>query len=279
MGEKTCLEKGKGGKAMKDRQEDLSVRAGQKVINQMAEIFSQLKRGSLDTDHLQALIDHKNPFEAREYPDWEFILRLFGRDNVIVAKQSAGVWGLESPKDDKVLYSKATLRHAAKENEQGEDWRLVYINGLSLREQREKRGVNRAEQPCFDTFANDDWWLESDEDKWATFRPQTGYYLINFRGQFANMNWVEQGKAITELGAGYERCHEAAFAEAILTIFMVNNGERIAEDWYHWGATAASNDNRVGVGVFGSGGLIVSGGLVDCSDDDLRVVLSRKFSF
>lgn len=259
---------------MKDRQEDLSVEANQKVFGQMAEIFSQLKSGSLNPDHLQALIDHKNPFEVREYPDWAFILRLLGRDKVITAERSAGVWGLESPKDDKVLYSKAALRSAAKENERGEDWYLVYCNGLSLREQREKLGADKSKQPC---FYNNDWWLKSCEDAWAKSKLQAGYRLINFRGRFANQNWNQQEQEIAKLGPDFERCHEAVFAEAILTIYTVNNGERIAENWYHWCSSASSDGGRVRVGVFDSNGLGVNVGWRGSSSGDLRVVLSRKF--
>jgi hypothetical protein len=277
MGERKCFFKRRRRKAMTDRQEDLSVGADQKVINQMAEIFSQLKTKSLTPDHLQALIDHKNPFEVKKYPDWQFILMLLGRDKVITAERSAGVWGLEPPKDDKVLYSKATLRHAAEENRQGKsDWRLIYINGLSLREQREKRGVDKSKQPC---FSDNDWRLLKGGDEWAAFKPQAGYYLINFREeQFANMKWNKQEEEISKLGSGYERCHETIFAEAIQTIFMVSN-ERIAAVWWHRGVSATLDKSHIVVGYFFSDGLVVGSHKDDYYIGDCCAAVVRRAGF
>jgi len=144
-----------------------------------------------------------------------------------------------------------------------------------MREQREKRGTDKTKQPC---FYNNDWWLKESEDSWAKAKPQAGYYLVNFNGKYANLNWNAQNAEITKLGPGYERCHEAVFSEAILTIYVVNNGERIAENWYHWSNSATSSGSRVIVGNFDSDGLVVNGYWDGRSWDCLRVALVRKFN-
>jgi len=201
---------------------------------------------------------------------------ILGMNKVISNWQAARTaWLIEKIPDCDIYYHEETLRQCAEENAQGKaDWRLVYCHGLSLREQREKRGTDRNKQPCFNKESN--WWLESKEDGWATYKPQAGYYLINFRDQFGSLNWNQQEQEISKLGKEYERCHEAIFSEAIFTIFMVN-GERIAEDWYHWGVSLVSSGGRVRIGYFRAYGLGVDRGWYGYSYLGLRVALVRKF--
>ncbi len=169
-----------------------------------------------------------------------------------------------------------TLRVCAKGNaEWSRDWRMVYLSGNSLRQERLRVGDDRKCQPCFDK--NRRWWLESNEDDWATGKFEPGYYLIDFNGRFGRTSWSDQEKEIAKLGSGFERAHEAMVTEAALRIFDAT-GERLLPNWLHWGRSLGSDGGRVNVGDFGSRGWVVSG----CHPyqdayDGLRVCLSRKF--
>ena len=271
-----------------NRQEDLSVQADQKFGRQLKEIIGQYLAGDLTDKHLQGLIEHRNTFDAIEYPELDFAVKVLGENKVVSSNEAAIAWELD-PEGKiwpvevlenlvKIRYSKATLRKAAKENRKGlADWRLIYIHGTSLREQREKRGTDQGKQPCF--YKEGIWWLKASEDKWATHKPQAGYYLINCCGQFGNLDWKSQEQEIAKLGKEYERCHETVFSEAILTIYMVYNGERIAEKWYHWGISLASDGDRVFVGDLVAIGLGVSNRWDGFSNQDLRVALAWKFDY
>jgi len=241
---------------------------------QLEDFFRMIKDGTIGGEELKAFLANPHKFSQGGLTIVRAI-NILGQAKVITAEQAAKSWGLEASKDAPIHYSEETLRKCAEESKQGKaDWRLVYINGLSLREQREKRGTSQSEQPC---FYNNDWWLKPTEDSWATKKMEAGYYLINVLGQFGSMSWNKQEKAISDLGREYERCHEAVFSEAILTIYMVNNGERIAGNWWHWGVSADSDGNRVNVGYFHARGLRVNDDWGDSSDGSLRVSVARKF--
>lgn len=175
-----------------------------------------------------------------------------------------------------IRYSEDTLQACANENaEQGRDWRLVYLRGNSLREERLRVGDNRKRQPCFDKDYK--WWLETSEDKWATEKFEAGYCLIDFNGRFGRTSWQNQEKAIQELGTEFERAHEAMVTEAALRIFEAT-GERLLGNWYHWGRSLDSFGLRVSVGRFDSRGWSVYDYPPDYGDLDLlRVCLLRKF--
>ncbi|MBN1326213.1 hypothetical protein JW977_04540 [Candidatus Falkowbacteria bacterium] len=248
--------------------------SGNISASQMKEFWRKVEDGTIDGERFQAFLE--NPKKFSKGLTIVRAINILGTNKVITAEATAKAWGMEAPKSAAIRYSEEILCECANENQSGKsDWRLVYINGLSLREQREKRGTDKTKQPC---FYNNDWWLQKPEDSWATKKPEAGYYLINFCGQFASMNWQAQEAEIAKLGSGYERCHETIFAEAILTIYMVNNGERIAENWYHWSALASSGGYRVVVGFFDSNGLGV-GGFQASSVGHFRVALARKFAF
>jgi len=195
---------------------------------------------------------------------------------VFMPDQVAAKWGMTIPENASLRYSEETLRECIEANRQREDWRLVYVLGLSLREQREKHGTDTNNQPCF--YSDNTWWLESKDDSWAKYKPEPGYYLVNFKGQFGDQNWQNQENGITALGERFERCHETVFAESIQSIFMLNN-ERIAENWWHWGLSLDSDRDRVRVGLFDSHGLDVGYDSPAYSRSILRVCVARKFDF
>lgn len=172
-----------------------------------------------------------------------------------------------------VPFSEETLRQCAEENKSGADWRLVWVNGFSLRQQEQIRGHNRKKQPCFDPDWT--WWLGSDQDEWANQAIEAGYRLFDFNGRFASMNWQRQEDEIAKLGASFERAEEQAVTEACLSIFMITK-KRLLRDWYHWGRLQTAGGYRVSVGCFDDRGFHVYYYWIDLSHSFLRVVLSRK---
>lgn len=205
------------------------------------------------------------------------VIDILGKCKVVTLAQAAMVWAITPvPTIAPIHYSSETLRECAHENQsQNTDWRLVCINGFSLREQRERIGTDRNRQPC---FYNNDWWLQESENEWATFKPEADYYLVNFKGRFGSTSWEKQEKKIAGLGNQFERAHETVVAEAVFSVFKTT-GERLLEKWYHWSQTLDSFGRRVLVGGFDRGGLVVDDYHPDwLAHDGLRVCLLRKFN-
>jgi len=266
---------------MENRQEDLSVQADQKFARQLKEIISQYLTDDLTEDHLQAFIDHRNPFDATEYPDLGFAEKVLGVNKVISSNQAASAWwqgpekgiwpGMEVLENlVKIRYSKATLRKAAKENKNKKaDWRLIYIDGLSLYEQYKRKSR------LFRKFVT--WWLEFKHDKWGKFKPIAGYYLINFRGQFGKMKYEDQEQEISRLGSKYKSCQEAVFIEAILTISLINK-EKIAGNWGHRGGLVYDGEQVI-VGYNGETGIGIHSVNISKAEPDMRIVVEREWDF
>lgn len=220
-------------------------------FDQLTELMSQHINGNITKAQLQALIEHRNPFEKENFTSLDFAIKILGKQKVISAEQAAKAWEMETPTDPIVRYSKAILRKCAKENERQrkEDWRLIYINGLSLFQQLKIRGTDFEKQPSF--ARNNNWWVYPQEEYWTTIAPIKGYYLINFNcPNFGILDCDGQEKEIASLGKQYERCHEAVFSEAVFSIFMVNKGEIIAEHWLHRGVSKISDGKHVCIGHF-----------------------------
>ena len=195
-------------------------------------------------------------------------IAILGSSRVLTQGQAKGETELP------IRYSETHFGHAAKENaEQGRDWRLVYLTGNSIRQERERVGANRKKQPC---FYDNNWWLGDKDDNWAADN-FPGYYLIDFNGRFGRTSWQNQEEEIQKLGSEFVRAHEAMVTEAAFRIFEAT-GERLLPNWYHWGRSLVSFGGRVAVGRFGSEGWRVGGCHPGCGDGDvLRVCLLRKF--
>ncbi|MBI2454080.1 MAG: hypothetical protein HYV54_00690 [Parcubacteria group bacterium] len=270
--------------------------ADAKAIGRWAECYRRLREGGLSADDFQAPIDDPD-FRACLIGFWKHrgdnvvvpipnllvsdeearVITVLGERKVITTAQAVVAWpGASIPANVPIRYSEETLQECARENQGGgTDWRLVYIHGLSLREQRKQIGVNRDHQPC---FYNSDWWLQEKEDGWANFKPESGYYLVDFNGRFGLTSWKKQDKKIAELGDQFERTHETVVAEAVLSIFKTTQ-ERLLENRYHWGVSLDSVGLRVLVGLFDRRGLVVSRYHPDWDDcGHLRVCLFRKFN-
>jgi hypothetical protein len=205
----------------------------------------------------------------RELPNDK--IKIIGHEDV------AKFWGVGIPKDIRVRYSEETLRESIEANQNGEQWSLAYYTGQSLRQMREKRGINRKNPPC---FYDKTWWLENTENFWTNKKLPPGYYLLNYNGKLGNETWMDQEELITGMGPMYERAHEFVVAETILSNFKIHNGECLLEDWYHWGKEeTGAHDDRVLIGRFDSNGLEVSYWSPGDLRSPLRVVLFRKYDF
>jgi hypothetical protein len=248
---------------------------------QLKEFFSQVESGKVTKDRLQAFLRGETPMLSSQLPSIltqpeQAVASILGTNKIIGYRDAMRVWGIEIPEVAPfITYTdEAILEACAAENKKGDDWRLVYVNGFSLRQMEETRGRNRKKQPCFDPDST--WWLESAQDPWATQAITPGYRLLDFKGRFARMNWQRQNEEIAKLGPGFSRAEEQAVAEAVLSIYMVRGKtQRLLRDWYHWGNLGSASGDRVSVGSFDDQGFDVDYYWNDGSDSDLRVVLSR----
>ncbi len=197
---------------------------------------------------------------------------ILGQGNVLTQAQAKGE--VEFP----IRYSEDTLRACANENEEEScDWRLVYLRGNSLREERNRVGVNAERQPC---FYNNNWRLGGWIGRWLKEVPEKferGYYLIDFNGRFGRTSWPQQEKAIRKRGPQFQRAHEAMVTEAALRIFEATR-VRLLSWYYHWGHSVDFLSNRVYVGFFLAEGWFVDYAAARWDGNDLlRVCLARKF--
>jgi len=240
----------------------------------------------LTLDDLQTVVEHRYP--VTKLPELPMSLRggkkILGSRRVIGANLSIRVWSKSgvscgfSQDALAIRYKAETLIESARQNqEEGTNWRLMFVSGLSLRQQRQIRGTDREKQPCF--WKESTWWLNGKEDFWAASANQPGYYLIDFKGRWGGLTWDAQEVELAKLGSQFERVNPHVFGEAILTNFLVNNQERLAENWYHWSGVADSCGIFVYVGDLDVGALFVFGSGRGNYSSDLRVCLFRKFDF
>ncbi len=244
--------------------------------SQLKDLFRMIDDGTVDNNRLQRFME--NPSWGGDKTEVTLVraISILGEKKVVGIGQAATVRGMkEFDSTARIRYSESTLRECAVQNLQaGTDWRLVYCFGFSLRELRDEIGTDPKKQPC--CYAND-WWLGKKEDDWATAKPESGYYLVDFAGRFARTSWHRQEQEIAKVGGKFFRTPEAIIAEAITTVFQVWN-ERLLENWYHWGPSLVSVGFRVCVGDFARDGWLVGHCHPDGGDlDGLRVCIARKF--
>lgn len=256
-------------------------------VGQEHELLAALKRAGLNEDDAQAVIlspgnglaqkvlafIRGGGLETGVTEDERRAIAILGKDKVVTRGEVAQGWGVEPPEAPCPPFSDDDLRQCAQENKAGTaDWRLVFILGLSLREQRELRGTDQDRQPCFDS---NKWWLNESEDSWAAKRVKAGHHLLNLQLRFTDRNWQEQEEDIARLGEDCERAQETAVAEAVLSIFMTSR-ERLFDTTYHWGNGIDSSGARVLVGRFNSDGFFVGYDRLGDSSSAIGVVVARK---
>ena len=184
-------------------------------------------------------------------------VEILGEGKVIGYKDAFRVWQRDLPEvEPTLLYTEEILQQAAERNRSGENWRLVYCNGLSLRDQLEVRGDNRKKQPCFDKDYK--WWRETAQDEWANKPIEAGYRLLDFSCGFTSMNWAKQKESITASGEQFARAEEQAVAEACFSNYLVNGKERLLQGRYHWGFPRTAFGRLVCVGGFDEHGFYVN---------------------
>ena len=180
------------------------------------------------------------------------------------------VWGT-SFSNFPIFYTEADLLKAVAENNNGRDWRLMAYGGQSLVDLRLDFGKDKKSQPCF-SYDRSDWFIEKEEKEWATKTPKRGYYLIDFKERFGELDYNSQDNCVKNLGLVFERTNTHIFAEALFTIFKLS-GERvtafklsgkkiIANFWFHWTAEKTSIGAYVLLGGFDDRGLVVDSGIL-----------------
>jgi len=185
----------------------------------------------------------------------QLVVEILGEGKVLGYKDVCRVWQRDLPEvEPTMLYTEEILAQAAERNQNGENWRLVYVNGLSLRDQLVV-GDNRKKQPCFDKDYR--WWRENQQDEWATKAVELGYRLLDFSCPFVSMNWQKQNDAITASGEQFARGEEQAVAEACFSNYLLNGKERLLQNRYHWGFLETANGRLVCVGGFDGNGFCV----------------------
>lgn len=136
-------------------------------------------------------------------------------------------------------YSDKVLEECAAENEKGEKWRLIYINGYSLAELKQKHS---------DFFYGQSWY---DNEKFINDKSGSGYYLLNFNKNFTNKIWLEQEKELQNKGLG--RANLSVVIEAMIALKEIKN-EILLQDWYHWSSSRDSDGYLVVFGMTDSKG-------------------------
>ena len=219
------------------------------------------------------------PKKQAIYGSLQQSIDLLGKSKVLVAGEVAPHWHYGTPGKIPIRYTEETFRRCADLNKQGSsDWRLVYVTGRSLREQRQIVGVDTNHQPC---FFNNDWWLKDQENDWATRNSESGYHLLDFKGRFGRTSWQRQEEEIVKLAEEWnlpvKRADEHIISEAAISNYQINK-ERLLRTWYHWGYSLGFGRVRVFVGCFYQFGWCVDRshpGFV--GGDCLRVCLSLEF--
>lgn len=217
---------------------------------------------------------------------------LLGQDKVITAEQAANAWGLEVPHDIPIRYSEKTLSQVAEENRLGQaDWRLIYCYDISLSEQFK---LTNSRTSFFDEldlspeyrdspgFELDYVFMDKNcgTGRRKSYKPLRGYYLINFQPQFTNMSYYEQCRAISNIGPGFERCHETILAQAVLSIFIAT-GERMLQYCVHLGYLYESdNPTIITIGNLRTSKICISAYYRwDTGQKLVQVCVLRKFEF
>lgn len=239
---------------------------------QLKEFFGQIENGKITKQSLQAFLrgDFVASVAALTGAE-QLALEILGEGKIVGYKDACRIWQVDQPEiEPTLLYTEEILRQAAERNQNGENWRLVYCTGLSLRDQLEVMGDNRKKQPCFDKDCK--WWREVQQDEWANKPIEAGYRLLDFSCGFTSMNWAQQTDAITASGEQFARAEEQAVAEACFGFYLLNSKERLLQNRYHWGSLKTAGGYLVWVGYFDDDGFGVGGHWGDDVLDDLGVV-------
>lgn len=207
---------------------------------------------------------------------------ILGKRNVVSLHQAASLWNwgiTPTDSDDDVRFSQEILDGCARENRDREaDWRLVYVFGFSMLEQRKIRKerpnmhLPNFGLPCFQYQPRDSNCIP----EWETKEVVSGYRLFNFQPQIpTGMDWDKQETAIARLDGNFERAEEQAVTEAVFSIYMAS-GEALLGETCHWGRSGTYTSDRACVGMFRKGQMSVNAYKRKDCNPTLGVVVSRR---
>jgi hypothetical protein len=244
---------------------------------QLKEFFGQIESGKVTKDRLQTFLRGDRATGDVLTESERLATEILGQGKVLGFRDVCRVQKAAVPEIEPTMpFSEDVLRECAEANAQGANWRLAYVTGYSLRQEREVMGWNREKQPCFDPDWT--WWLENTQDTWATQSVESGYRLFDFTKRFAPTLWSDQGAAIAKLGENFERAEEQAVTEVCFSNFLLSpHKERLMSNWYHWGRLQAALGDCVFVGDFDRNGFHVYYYWGGNPRDLLGLVLARKF--
>ncbi len=234
-----------------------------------------LPRGGLTLDQVNALNEHRNPFDKKAFTIQD-VIKVLGKEKVVTTGQSGKFWKRDAPTGLPILLTESELAAMAEQNKAGAaDWRVVFVLGMSLREQFALRGDDPAAKPCF--YKEWDWWRKPEQDGWALRRPGgAGYAVLDVRKRLHGMAIVTQDSELAKLGPEFFRADECDVTEAAFSVFGVHN-ELLLPGWYHWGSSVTTNRCRVCVGIHDDSGWGVDSVHPDGVRDDIGMVVARKF--
>jgi len=248
---------------------------------QWRDFWEKVELNKINSKNFQDFLDNPNRLSDSGLPGLISLSRakkILGRNKIFTVVNYNKLWR-ESFSDFPIRYTEEDLAEAKQQNERGEDWRLVFYGGRSIIQVRRNSGLDPFSQPCF-SAADADWYFRTTESGWANNPPVRGYNLVNFKGQFKNLNHEHQEKHLKDLGTFrdlgfYERTDPHVFTEVVFSIFALTE-ERIAENWRHWSSTVTSSGICVHVGLLDFNGYRVGGELPGTRADSLRVSICVK---
>ncbi len=249
------------------------------TTGQLRDFFRMIEDGTIRSDNLRCFTENPNRFTPKEI-SINRAIKLLGARNVITAEQASSAWEAKAPAKAVLQIREPSIQSAADTNKNKTTrFMLVYCLGLSLKEQRDRWGIEGFVSMGF--YREDAHWLDERKDEpWAQERRTPGYRLLDFNSRFHNWKdgttWQQQEDAIKKLGSGFCRAHEADVVEAYLSCIRVYGPyPRLLASVSHWGQALTSDGERVIVGRTISGSVSVHGGNPD-QPSTCGVVISRR---
>lgn len=259
--------------------EELAVPGGSSITaGQWIDFWTKYDLKKINGRNFQAFLDEPNKFLSPVVTGLVSLSgakKILGRDKVVTVTNYNKVWETEFP-DFPIYYSTVDLMVAKRNNSSGHDWRLVFYGGQSIRQLRDRFGIDPNIQPHFN---NQSWYLEEVESLWASKTvPAPGYYLIDFMAQHYNLKPKELIGIAGLITSDIERTDPHIFTETLFTVFKLS-GERLAEKWLHLTATKTAK-GWVAVGLFTSNGYYITNyppaNNIDTMDHLIRFSVYKK---
>lgn len=182
-------------------------------------------------------------------------MEILGPDNVLNPALTLLAWTyMPHILNPDIRYSEKTIRTCAEQNRIGQQtrdhqcplywkWKLIYVHGLSIREQTKQHGEH------FVRWSDDDnerLLRKDDKAEWVTSTFESGYYLVNYTAlESGGSDYRKrQDKLLNELGPEFERVPINVLSEAALSLHY-SLGEKHSEFGFaaHWSDQKAMNGN------------------------------------